>query len=100
MKQLKLPDKTPAKDPSKVNQGGVIGTDNERQVSLREQIADGADQFRVGDLTEVDELPPKVVAEEPEPVKEPEPAPEPQPEPAPEVRKLKIKVGGKELELT
>jgi hypothetical protein len=84
------------------NQGGVIGNDNERKLSRREEIADNADKARADDLTDVDDTPIQARKEEleEEEVKE-EPKEEPKAEPkVEEPRKLKLKVGGKEIELT
>jgi hypothetical protein len=78
------------------NQGGVIGTDNERRLSRREEIADNAEKARANELTDVDDTPIQARKEE----LEEEPKEEAKEEPKEEPRKLKLKVGGKELELT
>lgn len=83
--------------------GNVIGTANKARLDRRNAIADSADEFRAADLVDLDGNP--VQAARP-PAEEEAEAPEEEPkrvEPAvaePEPRKIKLKVNGRELELT
>jgi hypothetical protein len=80
------------------NQGGMIGTDNERQIDRRNQIADSADEFRKGDLQDLDGDPvarPRQEEEEEEEEEARVEAAEPE-----KPRTFKIKVNGREMELT
>ncbi len=80
------------------DQEAVVGSRNDERLKMFEQIADSADDVRKEELDDVPEDQPRQEASEEAP--ETEEAPPPKVAPAPPPQKRKLKVNGREIELT